>query len=389
MIKAWREVAQRELKRIWLFKPYLLSLTILPLLSMLLFVAIFSRGVPSDLPIAIVDNDNTPLSRKVINMIEATPEITVRYKITSTIEGERLIRQGAAGAMVIIPANFEKDILGMTQTTIGAYISGVNILENGLISKGLQTSIATFSVGIKTEILTKQGVTESQAITQAIPISIDRHILFNPSTNYSYYLLPSFLPMMILIFTVLSTIFAIGSELKCSTTEEWIRTAQGSITVALAGKLTPTLTLMTMMAAVMFILLFEFVGVPMQGNIWILLISCFVFILAYISVAIFIIAITADMRLAMSLGGGYSVMAFSFSGLTFPAMAMHEVIQWFGRLFPFTYFTEIMIDQALRGAPIGNSLTQLSYMVIFLLLPLTTARRLKHIILERKYWGKA
>lgn len=389
MIKAWREVVQRELKRIWLFKPYLLSLTILPLLSMLLFVAIFSRGVPSDLPIAIVDNDNTPLSRKVINMIEATPETAVRYKIANSIEGERLIRQSAAGAMVIIPANFEKDILGMTPTTIGAYISGVNILENGLISKGLQTSIVTFSAGIKTEILTKQGVAKSQAITQAIPISIDRHILFNPYTNYSYYLLPSFLPMMILIFTVLSTIFAIGSELKCSTTEEWIRTAQGSITVALAGKLTPMITLMTMMAAVMFILLFEFVGVPMQGNIWILLISCFVFILAYISVAIFIIAITADMRLAMSLGGGYSVMAFSFSGLTFPAMAMHEVIQWFGRLFPFTYFTEIMIDQALRGAPIGNSLTQLSYMMIFLLLPLTTARKLKHIILERKYWGKA
>ena len=389
MIKAWREVVQRELKRIWQFKPYLLSLTILPLLSMLLFVAIFSRGVPSDLPIAIVDNDNTPLSRKVINMIEATPETAVRYKIANSIEGERLIRQGEAGAMVIIPANFEKDILGMTPTTIGAYISGVNILENGLISKGLQTSIVTFSVGIKTEILTKQGVAESQAITQAIPISIDRHMLFNPYTNYSYYLLPSFLPMMILIFTVLSTIFAIGSELKYSTTEEWIRTAQGSITVALAGKLTPTITLMTMMAAVMFILLFEFVGVPMQGNIWILLISCFVFILTYISVAIFIIAITADMRLAMSLGGGYSVMAFSFSGLTFPAMAMHEVIQWFGRLFPFTYFTEIMIDQALRGAPTGNSLTQLSYMMIFLLLPLTTARRLKHIILERKYWGKA
>jgi hypothetical protein len=48
-----------------------------------------------------------------------------------------------------------------------------------------------------------------------------------------------------------------------------------------------------------------------------------------------------------------------------------------------------MIGQALRGAPIGNSLTQLSYMMIFLLLPLTTAHRLKDIILERKYWGKA
>ena len=389
MIKAWRDVVLRELKRIWYFKPYLLILTILPLLSILLFIAIFSKGMPSDLPIAVVDNDNTPLSRKVINMIEASPETAVRYKVTSSHEGERLIRQGATGAMVIIPANFERDILGMTPTSIGVYISGANILENGLISKGLQTTIATFSTGLKIQILSKQGISENQAIVQAMPIRLDRHILFNPYTNYSYYLLPSFMPMMILIFTVLSTIFAIGSELKYSTAGEWLSTAQGSISGALAGKLTPTLAFMTVMAAVMSILLFEFVGVPLQGNIWILIVSCFMFILSYIAVAIFIIAITADMRLAMSLGGGYSVMAFSLSGLTFPAMAMHKTMQWLGHLFPFTYFTEIMIDQALRGAPIGNSLTQLSYMMIFLLLPLTTARRLKRIINDKKYWGRA
>ena len=389
MIKAWRDVVLRELKRIWHFKPYLLILTILPLLSILLFIAIFSKGMPSDLPIAVVDNDNTPLSRKVINMIEASPETAVRYKVTSTHEGERLIRQGAAGAMVIIPANFERDILGMTPTSVGVYISGANILENGLTSKGLQTTITTFSTGLKIQILSKQGISENQAIVQAMPIRLDRHILFNPYTNYSYYLLPSFMPMMILIFTVLSTIFAIGSELKYSTAGEWLSTAQGSISVALAGKLTPTLAFMTVMAAVMFILLFEFIGVPLQGNIWILIVSCFMFILSYIAVAIFIIAITADMRLAMSLGGGYSVMAFSLSGLTFPAMAMHKTMQWFGHLFPFTYFTEIIIDQALRGAPIGNSLTQLSYMMIFLLLPLTTAHRLKRIINDKKYWGRA
>lgn len=389
MTKAWRDVVQRELKRMWQFKPYLFMLTVLPLFSMLLFIAIFSKGMPSDLPIAVVDNDNTSLSRKVINMIEATPETAIRYKITNTNEGERLIRQGAAGAMVIIPANFEKDILGMTPTSIGVYVSGANILENGLISKGLQTTITTFSTGLKMQILAKQGVAESQAIAQAMPISLDRHILFNSYTNYSYYLLPSFLPMMILIFTVLSTIFTIGSELKYSTAGEWLITAQGSTTTALAGKLTPILILMTAMATVMFILLFEFVGVPLRGNIWILIISCFVFILTYISVAIFIVAITADMRLAMSLGGGYSVMAFSLSGLTFPAMAMHKTIQWLGHLFPLTYFTEIMIDQTMRGAPIGNSLSQLSHMMIFLLLPLTTARRLKQIIHDKKYWGRA
>ena len=389
MIRIWHHILWREMRRIWHFKPYLLSLTLLPISSLILFTAIFSKGIPHDLPIAVVDHDHTPLSRKVIEMIDVTPETHIRYEFTDSHEGERLIRQGAVGAMVIIPDNFEKDILSMTPTTIGAYISGANILENGLISKGLQTTITTFSTGIQIQILTQQGLSEAQAMAQAMPVRFDKHILFNPYTNYGYYLSPSFMPMMILIFTMLSTIFAIGSELRYSTAGEWIASAQGSIAVALTGKLTPILFSMTTIAAIMFILLFETIGVPLNGSIFILLTACLILILAYMAIAIFLVAVTADMRLAMSLGGGYSVMAFSLSGLTFPSMAMHKTIQWFGHLFPFTYFTDIMVDQALRGAPIGYSLTQLSYMMIFLLLPLTTANRLKRVILNEKYWGKA
>ena len=51
MTKAWRDVVQRELKRIWQFKAYLFMLTVLPLFSMLLFIAIFSKGMPSDHPL--------------------------------------------------------------------------------------------------------------------------------------------------------------------------------------------------------------------------------------------------------------------------------------------------------------------------------------------------
>lgn len=388
MINAYCKVVKRELKRVWLYKPYLFTLTILPLSALILFAAIFIEGIPHDLPVAVVDNDHTPLSRKIIDMIDATPETTIRFEVADLLEGERLIRQGQIGGLIIIPHNFAKDILSVTPTSIGTYISGANILENGLISKGLQTVITTFSTGIQIQLLTQQGLSATQAMAQAMPVRFDRHILFNPYTNYSYYLSPSFMPMMILIFTMLTTIFAIGSELRYSTAGEWMSEANGSLTVALLGKLTPITLCMAVMALIMFILLFEIIGVPLSGSATTLIVSCIIFILCYIGIAIFIVTLTADMRLAMSLGGGYSVMAFSLSGLTFPTMAMHKAIQWFGNLFPFTYFTDIMVDQALRGAPVAYTLKQISYMMIFLLLPLTVIRRLKTITLDKRYWGK-
>lgn len=102
----------------------------------------------------------------------------------------------------------------------------------------------------------------------------------------------------------------------------------------------------------------------------------------------FVVAVTADLRLALSLGGGYSVLAFTFSGLSFPIMAMYGGVRIFSRIFPFTYFTDMIVDQALRGAPVSYSLPDMSYMLLFLLLPAVVLPRLYRISTDSRYWGK-
>lgn len=381
-------VMRRELGRIWDYKPYLMLLTVLPATSFLFFAVIFEQGIPHNLPIAVLDEDHTTLSRKVTDMIGAAPETLVRYGITDIDEGERLMREGKVHAIVQIPADFEKDILSNTSTNIEAYISGDNVLTNGLISKDLLTTVTTFSTGIQLQVLMKQGLTEKQAMAQAMPVRFDKHVLFNPYTNYGYYLSPSFMPMMIMIFTVLATIFAIGSELRYSTAREWIDAAEGSIVRALTGKLLPVLLSMTVMALLMFFLLFEVINVPLNGSFAMLFAGCTVFILSYMGISVFVIGLTSDMRLAMSLGGGYSVMAFSLSGLTFPVMAMYKGIQIFSYIFPFTYFTDMIVDQALRGAPIVYSIPDICCMTAFLILPIIILPRLERIATDSRYWGK-
>ena len=101
-----------------------------------------------------------------------------------------------------------------------------------------------------------------------------------------------------------------------------------------------------------------------------------------------IVSLLANLRLSLSIGGGYSVLAFTFSGLTFPIMAMWEPMQWVSRIFPFTYYTDIFIDQMLRGTPWVYSLPDLGYMSLFIVLPLLCLPRLKRVATEQKFWGR-
>lgn len=381
-------VLQRELVRMTHQPIYLTLMLVLPLLSFAFFALLFNQGVARNIPIAILDEDHTTLSRKVAQMIDDTPTAMVAYDIQDIDEGERLMREGRVMAIVQIPAFFEKCILSNTQTHIENYVSGTNITVNGLLSKDIQTAVTTFSAGIQLQLLTKQGLTERQAMAQLMPVRFDRHVLFNPYINYGYYLSPSFLPMMLLIFVVLTTVFSIGTELKNATAREWLRTADDSVGAALLGKTLPVTVAMFLLSLVMFVIIFKVVGTPLNGSLGVILTGTLLFIMSYQAISVLIVSLLANLRLSLSIGGGYSVLAFTFSGLTFPIMAMWEPMQWLSRLFPFTYYTDLFVDQMLRGAPVVCSLPDLGWMSLFVVLPLLCLPRLKRVCTEQKFWGR-
>ena len=382
------QVVRRELRRIVRQPMYWVLMVVLPVVSFAFFAVIFERGVARNIPIAVLDEDHTTLSRKVTQMIDDTPTAMVSYEVQSMEEAQRLMREGRISAIVHIPAFFEKNILSNSQTHIECSVSGTNITVNGLLSKDLQTTVTTFQAGVQLQLLMKQGLTEKQAMAQIMPVRFVKHVLFNPYINYSYYLSPSFMPMMLLIFVVMVTVFAIGTELKHATAREWLGTANGSVGAALTGKILPVTVIMFLMSLVMFLIIFKVVGVPLNGSLTVILVSTLLFILSYQAIAVFIVSLLSNLRLSLSIGGGYSVPAFTFSGLTFPIMAMWPAMRYLSRLFPFTYYTDIFVDQMLRGAPVACSLPDMGYMSLFIVLPLLCLPRLRTICTEEKYWGR-
>ena len=380
--------SQREIGRIISSREYRAVLLWLPIGVILFFGVFFSQEVVGTLPVAVVDEDNTSLSRKVVSMIWATPQISDVEEIADMVEAHNRLLAGEVVGVVEIPDGFARKLLSGETTEVLFYDSGTNISANSLSAKGVQTAVTSFGVGVELKRAEMAGAMPDEAMAQAMPIAFSTYGLFNPWLNYAYYVGPCFWAMILIIAAMLSTIYAVGSELRYGTSVAWLRSANGSLIAGLMGKLFPTTLALWLLASVIGAILFVVYGAPMQGS-WVMLVAgTTALIVAYQAVALFIVALTASFRLSLSLGGGYSVLAFTFSGVTFPTMAMFAAVQPVTKLFPYTYFMQLYIDQAVRGSAWWLSMQEVATMLLFCLLPLLAFGRLKRVLVNRKFWGR-
>ena len=125
--------------------------------------------------------------------------------------------------------------------------------------------------------------------------------------------------------------------------------------------------------------LFVVMGMECAGSYLFLSLSILLFVLAYQSVAIVIISLAANLRLGLSLGGGYAVMAFTFSGITFPVSAMYPAVQPLSKLFPLSYFSDIFIDQMMLGVPISYDVPKVGALLVFIALIVLVWQRLDRV----------
>lgn len=380
--------ARREVGRISSSGEYRAVLVWLPLGVILFFALFFSQETVGALPVAVVDEDNSYLSQKVVTMIRATPQTALVEEVADMAKARSLLLSGEVVGVVEIAEGFAKRLLSGESAEVVYYDSGTNISASSLSSKAVNTAVTSFSVGVALQRAEMEGATEDEAMAQVMPIAFTTYGLFNPWLNYAYYVAPCFWVMIIIIASMLSTIYAVGAELRYATSVEWLRAANGSLVGALVGKLAPATLALWLLSAIVGVVIFGVFGAPMQGSWMVLVLGTIVLISAYQAVALMVVALTASLRLSLSLGGGYSVLAFTFSGVTFPTMAMISWAQPLTMLFPYTYFMELYIDQAVRGSEWWLSMSKVAAMLLFCLLPLLAFGRLKKVLVNRKYWGR-
>lgn len=381
-------VMNRELKRI-AGKWSLIMVTIIgPLLAFLLIMSIFSANVPRNLPVAVVDIDHTSLSRTISRMTDATSIAAIDKSFMNLTEAQDAMERGKVDAILYIPEYTERDILKGGSSKIVLYINNSNVVKGGLLGSGIRKALSTVSAGIKLKKQLQQGRNQNQAMARIIPVQINPVLLFNPYISYSYFLTLGLMPVILIVFTLLGSIHAIGTELLKGTGPHWLEMAEGNIGIALLGKLVPYTLIFSIIAMMMNLILFHNLGLPLNGKLHIIFLSEFILILSYQFLAIFLLGLTRNLRLSLSLGSAYCMLALTFSGLTFPAFGMPALGQALAKIFPFTYWLQIFMGQTLRGEPEANAIIPMFTMFAFIALGMFFIPRLKYLLLTPKHWGK-
>lgn len=377
-------VARRELRIIRQRPIYLLGSVGVIAFCAIFFLTFLKDGLPSDVPIGLVDYDYSSTSRNFCQQLDATQLGKVVHYDSFAAAREDMNR-GKIAAVCVVPVGMNDDIQANRQPKITFYVNGLYFVSGALAWKDLLQMVNLTNGAVQRQAFRARGYNDSQIMGMIRPVDVDVHQIGNVGTNYNYYLSSVLLPGVLEMIVIIVLIYSLGAELKYGTSRHLLQTSGNSIVTALAGKLLVWTLTFSAIGLILILLLFHRLHFPLAGSIWNMFLGIFLMIFASEAIAIFILEMLPVPRLALSIGALYSVLGFSLSGFTLPIEAMPPYIQGLAAAFPLRHYFLFYVQEAIFGAGFAGWWRQVIYLLIFILLPLIGLVRLKKAYIHQNF----
>lgn len=383
----WRvfSVARRECGILRINRVYLFCMVVFPVLVTVFFTSMMNTGQPLDMPVGVVDLDNTSTTRALTRKLDAfqTTKITKHYN--SVAEARTAVQRNEVYAFIYFPKGTTQDLLSQRQPKISFYYSSTSLTAGALLFRDLKTISVLGSAAVGSSVLSAKGATTEQVKTFLQPIVVDLHTINNPAVNYSIYLSTMLIPGCLMLFMFLVTPYSIGTELKFGTQKDWLRTAGGNIFVAVVGKMLPqTLTFLIIVYGYM-AYVFGFLQFPHPGGAGVILLAGLLMVLAAQGFGLFMAGLIPSLRMSISTCCLWGVLGFSMVGTAFPVSAMDSMLQGIAWLFPLRHYYMVYQLNIFNGYPLYFSWQYVLMLCLFALLPLFVLGRLKKTMLNYEY----
>jgi ABC-2 type transport system permease protein len=379
------QTVKREMYRLSSGSIYLFCMIIAPLFCTWFYSSLMRSGLPKDMPVAVVDMDNSVSSRRLVRTLDALEQTQVKIRCQSFREARQAMQRGEVYGIFCLPKNFAVKAASGKQPQISFYINNSFLMAGSLLYKDMKTISVLASASVNQSIGYAKGLTEKQIMGRVQPIVLDVHPLGNPWLNYPTYLNTVLLPGTLEMLIFLVTVFSIGSEMKFNTSHSWLRMNNNSLPKALIGKLFPQTIIFTFIGFLTSSVLFGYNSVPLQSGWLPMLVAMLFMVIASQCIGILIISIVPTLRLALCGCCLFGILAFSLTGFTFPIQAMYSAFRVLAYAFPLRYYYLIYVDQALNGRALMYSWNYYIYLLMFFLLPLIVGKKLKYSLLHFKY----
>lgn len=378
-------VMQRELHMMFARPLYLFASVGVMLLSTFFFLTLMRGGSAEKMPVAVVDLDQTSISRRLIHEMQATPSVDIQLITNSYPEAREAMQQGKIYGIFVIPECFYDELVSFKRPKMDFYVTNAYTVGGNTAYKQMLTMVNLTSGAFQREVLRKKGIPDEIIMHRIQPLAIEGHMIANPWSNYSVYLVSTILPGILGLICLMLTIFAIGFELKMRTSHAWLKAAGGNYTVAMIGKLIPYTLIYIILGVGCHIILYRFAGFPVYGSHSRLMFGLLLFIFAMEGLGITLIGLLPTLRDALSIGALYSMLGFSLSGFTYPQMSMLAPVKALSYMEPLRHYYLIYVNEALMAAPVENSIPHMLALTAFMLASLFVAPRLCNALIYQNY----
>ena len=364
---------------------YLCCMLVFPILVTLFFTTMMNEGQPQEMPVGVVDNDDTSTSRALVRKLDSFQSSHVVAHYPNINEARNAIQENKIYAFLYIPKGTTDAMLSAHQPKISFYYSQASLTSGALLYRDLKTVATLGSAAVGQATMRAKGFTDKQIATFLQPISIDLHMIGNPWASYNLYLSTMLIPGILMLFMFLITTYSLGTELKFNTSKEWLSMADNNIIVALTGKLLPQFLIFLSIFYVYMYYVFGYLNFPHPGGVWIMLILGLLAVMSSIGFGIFAYGLMPSLRMSMSVCSLWGMLSFTTSGATFPVFAMHPAIEAIAQLFPLRHYYMIYQICIFNGFPFVDAWFNFMALAIFAALPFFVLLKIKRSMLEYVY----
>jgi len=343
---------------------------IAPLLVILLFGNMFASGKAEHLPIVVIDQDQSEMSRKVIHALSINHTLQVKTITTSQDEAEQLINKTEAWGFVLIPDGAEQRLVQAQDAQISiAYNQSFFSIGNTISSAMLMSTLNGMA-----------DYTGQSYLSNVIPYldvptpNIKISTLYNPNMSYELFLEPFMVPAVLHLLLCCCVAFAIGQEFKRKTLNKWVDSKH--IISSLLGKILTYVFIFCAWTWCWMFWLAHIRGYFIVGSLSLILLAQFLLYFSYAVISSTVVLATKDLPKTFGFIALYGGSSPSFSGITLPLNNAPAFTQFWSMIIPYTPYAKLQTEQWVIGSDISVSLIPFGILVIFSALYLGLSIRL-------------
>jgi ABC-2 type transport system permease protein len=295
------------------------------------------------IPIAVVDNDLSELSRRIVETLDASGAVSVAVRAATLAEAHAAVDRGQVLAVVGIPPQTERDVLKGNSVHIPIYADATYLFIFRTTASGIATAIATLSAELAAGGARTDGSLVKAALASTSPAEVLLQPIFNPVGGYASYIIPAAFVL------ILQQMLLIGASMLTVIT--MVQRPGGAFATVL-GRGVAHLTIYLPALALYFIVLPRLYGLSTLGNPLQLFALAALFTLATSFMGQAAGAWFKHPETPTLIFLGTSLPQLFLTGFSWPREAIPESVQAAGYIFP----SDFAIDGIVRVGQLGANL---------------------------------